>query len=220
MGLVYIYTLVDPKTNEIKYIGKTNNIELRLYTHTVKSSLLKNNLRTAWIKSLKKQGLTPIIEELDCVNELEWKFWEKHYISLFKSWGFTLKNMTNGGDGNTCPYRTKEFKDKVSLKLKGRKTYIRTTETNLKLSISQKMTYKKGRISNITPEILAKAKEKWIKPVIQLDKNMLSIKEYNSIKDVNLQKGYSSGNISVAIKKGCQAYGFYWKAKSKEICNV
>jgi hypothetical protein len=38
---------------------------------------------------------------LDKVNDEEWLFWEKHYISLFKSWGFILDNKNNGGGGST-----------------------------------------------------------------------------------------------------------------------
>jgi len=213
MEVTYIYSLRDPIDNQIKYIGKANDIKFRFYTHTVNCNLLKNTPKIQWIKSLKKQGLNPIIEEVDCVDKNEWQFWEIYYISLFRSWGFKLKNITNGGDGNTCPYRTEEFKKKVSLKLKNRKTYDRTPEIRLKISNSQKETYKKGRISNITPEIARKAIEKWKKPVIQLDKNFNVIKEYDSIKSVNLEKGYSSGNISTAIKKSCLSYGFYWVLK-------
>lgn len=51
-----------------------------------------------WIKGLKKEGLKPILEIIDEVDKIEWKFWEKHYISLYKSWGFRLTNLTEGGD--------------------------------------------------------------------------------------------------------------------------
>lgn len=214
MELVYIYSLKDPRDNQIKYIGKANNIDTRLYTHTVNCNLVKNTPKIQWIKSLKDKGLKPIIEEIDCVLKSEWQFWEKHYISLYKSWGFNLKNYTLGGDGNNCPFRTEEFKQKVSLKLKGRKAcYIMTDEIKSKISISQKETYKNGRKSNITLEIAANAREVWKKKIIQLDLNNNILAEFNSIKEASTKLNASSGNISSACKNGNKAYNYYWKYK-------
>ena len=39
----FIYTLSNPITKEIKYIGKTFNIKRRLYGHLSKHSLLKRS---------------------------------------------------------------------------------------------------------------------------------------------------------------------------------
>lgn len=39
------------------------------------------------------------MEILDTVNVCDWQFWEIHYISLMKSFGFNLTNHTNGGGG-------------------------------------------------------------------------------------------------------------------------
>jgi len=213
MELVYIYSLIDPRDNQIKYIGKANNINSRLYTHTANCNLIKNTPKIQWIRFLKDKGLKPIIEEIDRVLITEWQFWEKHYISLYKSWGFNLKNLTIGGDGNTCLTRTEEFKKKISLKLKGRKTYIRTEESKLKLSNSQKETYKNGRKSNITLEIAANAREIWKKKIIQLDLNNNVLAEFNSIKEASTKLNVSSGNISSACKNGNKAYNYYWKYK-------
>lgn len=93
--------LVDPITNEPKYIGKTYNLKKRLNIHIQKSKnkIGKLNKNQSWIRSLLFNNLKPKIESLDIVPETEWKFWEKYYITLFKSWGFNLKNGTNGGDG-------------------------------------------------------------------------------------------------------------------------
>lgn len=47
-----------------------------------------------------KLGKNIILEVIDDVPSNEWKFWEKHYISLFKSWGFSLENKNEGGGGS------------------------------------------------------------------------------------------------------------------------
>lgn len=95
-----IYCLFDPITNQPRYIGKSDNILKRLNEHIIESS--KNTIITHkvnWIKSLLNKKLKPIIEVIDIVDNNQWQFWEKYYISLYKSWGFNLTNLTEGGDG-------------------------------------------------------------------------------------------------------------------------
>ena len=45
----YIYTLTDPRDNTIKYIGKTNDIEKRLYRHLTEKN--NNSKKSNWIKN-------------------------------------------------------------------------------------------------------------------------------------------------------------------------
>lgn len=104
-----------------------------------------NTKKNAWIKSLKKRGLKPKIEELDLVLESEWEFWEQYWISQFKTWGFELKNATDGGAGQTSGFMkknykifTKEHRKKISLSLigntrrRGKKSSLETIEKNKK----------------------------------------------------------------------------------------
>jgi hypothetical protein len=64
------------------YIGKTKNLSLRLYDHK------------------HTYGRDVLIEEIDLVEDKEWKFWEKYWVEQFKIWGFKLKNKNNGGGGS------------------------------------------------------------------------------------------------------------------------
>lgn len=109
MDCVYIYSLNCPITGLVKYIGKTNNLKQRYWDHLKEK---KNNLKCAWIKSLKNKGLKPTIEEIDYIPESEWQFWEQYYVSLFKSWGFELKNGNDGGLGSGK--MPQDVKDKIS----------------------------------------------------------------------------------------------------------
>lgn len=93
---VFIYTLIDPRTDEIKYVGKTNNLKTRLSKHVNRKL---NTKVSCWIRSLLKEDLLPVMEVLDEVPDSEWQFWEQHWIWLCLSWGFNLKNGTYGGDG-------------------------------------------------------------------------------------------------------------------------
>ena len=101
MGDSYIYSLSDPRTNEVRYVGKTKYADLYKrkkghINHTIEGRV---NHRTAWIQSLLKENLTPTIELIDIVPDEEWQFWEVYWISQIKSWGFNLVNGDNGGLG-------------------------------------------------------------------------------------------------------------------------
>lgn len=117
MGTTFIYALIDPRDNQIRYIGKTNNIKTRLKEHCTFCSLQSQTHKNNWVKLLLKENLKPEIEIVDEVNESEWQFWEKHYISLYKSWGFKLTNSNDGGHGGLNPCL--EVKLQMSLKRKG-----------------------------------------------------------------------------------------------------
>jgi hypothetical protein len=88
MKEVYIYILSHPITNEIRYVGQTTDINARFYRHIFDANQngFKNH-RTAWVKSLLNEGLRPNIEVIDVVNETNWPFWERYWISQFRTWG-------------------------------------------------------------------------------------------------------------------------------------
>lgn len=105
METTYIYTLTDPETNMIRYVGKANNIKQRYSAHlnrARKHQIHKKN----WIASLREKKLKPIIEIVDIVPIKDWIFWETYWISQFKTWGFNLINYTNGGEGCTFGNQT------------------------------------------------------------------------------------------------------------------
>jgi len=94
-----IYTLSHPKTGEVRYVGKTiQSLSTRLFAHIGDSKRL-DTYCARWIRFLLAQGLKPVIEPIDQVPNEQFAFWECHYISLFKSWGFRLTNCTLGGEG-------------------------------------------------------------------------------------------------------------------------
>lgn len=94
----HIYALTCPDTDQVRYVGKSNNPSKRLYSHLTDGRL---NHRHNWLMSLKLNGKLPKVEILDTVKIEEWPFWERHYISLYKSFGFNLLNRTDGGEGST-----------------------------------------------------------------------------------------------------------------------
>lgn len=94
--IIYIYTLSHPKTNEIRYVGKTHNLKKRLWQSIYdKSKTKKNN----WIKSITNTGLIPVMEVIEETNTGGWPSAEKYWIAQLKEWGFRLLNATDGGEG-------------------------------------------------------------------------------------------------------------------------
>lgn len=87
------------------YIGVTKkSIDKRLSEHIQESKKRaaerkKTTYKNNWINSKIAKGLDIEIHQIDFVPLSEFAFWERHYISLFKSWGFTLMNLTDGGEG-------------------------------------------------------------------------------------------------------------------------
>lgn len=126
-----IYALVCPFTSNIRYIGQTvGDPRARLRKH-ISESINKNRThKESWILSLNKKGTKPIIEVIDevCFEDID--FWEKHYISLYKSWGFDILNLTDGGQLNKM--FSKETRDKIAKSLKGRKQSDLTKERRSK----------------------------------------------------------------------------------------
>lgn len=94
---MYIYSLSDPLSGHVKYIGCTADLKKRLSSHIYSDKDQVSKKR--WIHSLTKTGHLPTMDVVDVVDDSEWAFWERHYISLFKSWGFRLLNVSIGGSG-------------------------------------------------------------------------------------------------------------------------
>lgn len=90
-----IYCLLDPKTFEVKYVGRTTStIEKRLSQHY--SSTNKNNgCLCYWIKTLKNKGLKPLIFALEVVPDKKGGFFEKKWIKYYDKNGYYLFNLIN-----------------------------------------------------------------------------------------------------------------------------
>lgn len=113
-----IYTLSDPITNEVRYIGQTvMSLKMRLGNHIRESRRPHNTHKLNWIRSLNKKGVKP---QIDLLEEGIWGETEIYWIAQFKQWGFRLVNSTEGGDG-TIRKKTEEEKRKISEAHMGKK---------------------------------------------------------------------------------------------------
>lgn len=94
--MVKIYALLDPRNNNIFYVGATSmSLKERLAGHSVYYDFIVVNKsyvkeRSDLIRELKTVGLKPDIILLEEVEFDEVDFYEKSYYELFTSFGFDL----------------------------------------------------------------------------------------------------------------------------------
>ena len=147
-----IYSLADPRTGEIRYIGQSSRGLARARQHLLPSSLRRgaHTYKVHWIKSLLTLGLKPVIgvvEELRGREGLDEA--ERRWIFVMRLMGFRLVNATEGGGGvRGC---------KVSLETRAKIAKIHTgmkhsPETRARMSEMK-------RKENLSPETLAKMSE-------------------------------------------------------------
>ena len=154
MKQICIYALIDPRTNEIRYVGKTDDLKTRIRRHNTEKG---KDHRYYWIHQLHQCGLKPEVIILEVVTKENWQERERYWISFYRDQGARLVNIADGGNGapGVKPSLETLFKMSESMKkswigrprvkiteehrkvftMEGRK---HTPETKLKMSVASK----------------------------------------------------------------------------------
>lgn len=214
--LTYIYSLSDPNTNQIRYVGKSDNPQIRLNEH-IRKCKYSNTHKNNWIKSLLNKNLKPVMEILDIVSINDCGFWENYWIIMMKTWGFELTNIANGGiGGNLGPI----VNAKISKKLKNR---IFSTETINRMKISaidrkhteetkSKMSMSKMGDNNPLFGKTRTESSKKYRSVIQLDLNNNLINSWRGVTIASNELKINRCSISdVCNGRKKTAGGYIWK---------
>jgi len=151
---VTIYTLSDPETDQVRYVGKTIQPLLKRYSKHLSDPRI--NHRTCWIKSIINKGLLPKIEIIDIVDAAGWEIMEIYWISQLKCWGFDLVNYTVGGDSLNGYVHSEETKLKLSIKQTGKKYSLQSrkkmSDSRRKYELENKVEfnarYEKAKLTN------------------------------------------------------------------------
>lgn len=214
----FIYTLSDPTTKVVRYVGKTINPHKRFTDHCRKTN--DRHHRAVWISSLRHKHQKPLMEIIDEVDFDQWEYWEIYWISVFKSWGFDLVNGNDGGKG-TCSIETRE---KHRINSTGKKRSPESIEKTASKNRGRKNTEEcKKRISDklkgrkIPPDALLRRAKSQSKPVIQYDFNWNPIKEYPSITAAKMELSPNNNGLSTCLKgtgKSKSWCGYKWKYKN------
>lgn len=116
-----IYGLRDPRTNEIRYVGKSTEGIKRPRRH---SSIEKNRnfYKTKWVTKLRSIGLMfsiVVLQELPDAESL-WEA-EREWIRIGRSaLGNRLTNKTDGGEGTPGYVRPIESRQRIAEKLRNK----------------------------------------------------------------------------------------------------
>lgn len=97
-----IYTLTDPRTDEVRYVGMTSRtVEVRVREHLRDGRVpsAPKSHRVHWLRQLVSEGLAPIPTVLEETSEGSWAERERFWITKLRSEGAPLVNATDGGEG-------------------------------------------------------------------------------------------------------------------------
>ena len=144
----YIYILIDPITNQCRYVGKALNVHKRYIRHLWESKKYRRKTHIyCWINSLTAIGVKPIIQIVDEVDD--WEYWEVFYIEYFKYVGCNLTNISSGGVGCSGYKHTECTKQKMSTS----SNRLNPWNTGLKLSEEHKKNISIGNLNKKLSEI-------------------------------------------------------------------
>lgn len=139
-----IYGLVDPRTQLVRYVGKSTSGLTRPRAHRSASGRAAATHSANWIRQLKSLGLDYEIVVLDQGSATELPALERWWISYGRASGWPLTNLTDGGEGSVGATQSAETRARISAANRGRK---RTPEFRARMSVIAK---------SRSPETLAK----------------------------------------------------------------
>lgn len=109
----YIYALIDPRTNDVRYVGTTVRPNDRLRCH-IKDCERETTHKAHWICQLLALDLRPIMQILDQGAGHQFSVEaEQRWIAHYRTAGARLTNHSDGGDGPNGHKWTDEQRAKI-----------------------------------------------------------------------------------------------------------
>lgn len=238
---VNIYTLSDPETGEIRYVGKTVcTLKKRLRDHINLSQ--KNEYYSArWIRSLVSKNLEPIMRLIEICDENNWEEREKYHIAEMRK-TCDLTNVLDGGIGLPEKHKRKLYDLREEYFKTIRKPvcqydwqgkFIKTWEgcniasRALGMStscMSRACLNKKCFFGGFYWRYFSETQGKDIKVVLsrefknvtKMDENYKILKYYRTMKDAAIEIQSSSTAITYAIRHNTCLRGFRWAYTTHE----
>lgn len=144
----YVYTLADPRTDEIRYVGLTVSPELRLRQH-IHNEVGTNASKRHWVEEILKAGFEPRMEIIEIVESKEMstereKFWIQYHFDK----GASLLNVRVTHIPNYTKPETPRKIPKIDYslaKVVNGQTYISTSQAIELLQASKQTFYTNAR---------------------------------------------------------------------------
>lgn len=191
--MVKIYALINPVTDVVFYIGKTNRTLCRRLSEHLNLSKGVNGHKNNTIKKILSEGRKPIIKLIEEVDLDKWVEREKFHINDYRNKGYNLCNVTDGGEpgGNFI----------------GKK---HTEQTKIKMCLAWKNRIIPDNFDKKMREVMSFSKV----CVLQKDINGDIIKEWNCIRDAARELNLSPSGITNNCKGRQKTHGgFIWEYK-------
>lgn len=230
----YVYTLSDPRTNEVRYVGWTVNTAQRLREHISKSKNEKSH-KARWVNQLTSLDIRPIIAVIESGTGDGWQDAECRWIAYHRSIGTRLTNNTNGGQGNTGYKHTPEAIEKMASSKRGRKQSSEIVAARVKANTGKKRTpefvariVKMNTGKKRTPDQIEKMRHAKLgkvstdeqlsgfranRTVVRRSEDGLTFK---SVTDAAREMRVVRQAISNAITKGSLCAGYHWERVENE----
>jgi len=147
LAKIFIYVLKHPVTQQVQYVGKTNNPRIRQKGHR---NLRGTTRCDRWKRELKARGFEPVLEIIEeCLPGTNWEERERYWIQYYKNAGCNLMNISSGGCSPPIPNHISENTRKFL-----RERFLgRPIPPEQRAQISKSLTGKKQ-----SPETVAKRK--------------------------------------------------------------
>lgn len=114
METTHIYTLSDPETGKVRYVGKSDRPADRLKSH-ISSITGSSGEKSIWLNSLKNKNMKPVLNIIENVPVDKWIERERHWI-LHYSKTCDLVNIVHVGS-NSSSYSGKNKRFSISLEI-------------------------------------------------------------------------------------------------------
>lgn len=228
----FIYALIDPRTEDVRYIGWSYDPRKRLVAHLWESRKRASHKHN-WIAALMREGLIPICQIIDQGWGDGWGDAEKRWIAYYREAGARLTNGSAGGEGFP---KSEDIKEKIRRTSLGRKhspaaiERIRqnalnaSDETRLKRSIALRgkrhsaeirARYSRAaRARGVAPstmEAIAAANVARQKSVRRIEDGAM----FSSLADAARAMGVSYVAIRRSIRNGWRCCGYRWEFVGK-----
>jgi group I intron endonuclease len=153
---VYIYALICPLKNEIRYIGKTvQKLNARLRGH-LSLKLNDSTYRANWIKSLIIEGLKPEITLIEECTDIDWEDREKYWIDFYSK-KYNLVNHSKGGQGRCENKLSTKQKMSEILKERWKDISYKNKMCDMSKELWKNEDYRKNRITDEAKERIRQA---------------------------------------------------------------
>lgn len=110
----FIYTLSDPLTGRVRYVGKTCQRPVRRLRHHVSTAKNQRNHREKWILSLGVPPWLIVVQTVVSGSHEDIAQAERYWIARLRADGCDLTNQTIGGEGTPGRKASSETRAKMS----------------------------------------------------------------------------------------------------------